>query len=287
MFGRFILIGALVIAFPTTAAEREPEQLPLTGKWVVNFDRDSCQLQGEFGNGDGLVTARFTRYQPSDSFDLVLIGNRLRTNGVTAKIAVDFGLAEAPAIETAMVGMMGGSPAMFLTSVRVDGRTLHGAGEEYPDITPQQEKSVSGVTAATLGRRPFRLVFGSLDKPMAIMRKCMTDLVQSWGYDPEAQAHLGRPLKPATPPQTWVKQNDYPRSALQGRHSGLVQFRLDVDAAGKVFDCHILARTSPDDFADRTCRIMRERATFTPALDAQGNPVRSFFVSKMTWLMNS
>lgn len=62
-----------------------------------------------------------------------------------------------------------------------------------------------------------------------------------------------------------------------------MQFRLDVDPEGKVAACHILARTDPDDFSKLTCKLMSGRARFIPALDAQGKPVKSFFVSKFSW----
>jgi hypothetical protein len=67
-------------------------------------------------------------------------------------------------------------------------------------------------------------------------------------------------------------------------HNGLVQFRLDVDPGGKVAGCFILSRTSPDDFADITCRAMTRRARLQPALDAKGKPIRSYYVNKVIWL---
>jgi TonB family protein len=112
----------------------------------------------------------------------------------------------------------------------------------------------------------------------------MDNLVKSWGYDPVEQAAALRPVSPITSPGTWLSGNDYPLNAVMNGHSGLVQFRLDVDAEGKVLGCFILSRTSPDDFADTTCRAMIRRARLQPALDAQGKPIRSYFVGKVVWL---
>jgi hypothetical protein len=67
--------------------------------------------------------------------------------------------------------------------------------------------------------------------------------------------------------------------------NGIVQFRLDVDAAGKITGCHVLHRTKPDLFADLTCRSITRRAKLEPALDAEGKPVRSFSVHKVLWIM--
>jgi TonB family protein len=79
--------------------------------------------------------------------------------------------------------------------------------------------------------------------------------------------------------------SEYPAKAMAGGHNGLVQFRLDVDPEGKVSGCHVLARTNPDDFADLTCKSLTRRGKFKPALDAQGRPVPSFFVGKVSWMM--
>lgn len=142
---------------------------------------------------------------------------------------------------------------------------------------------VKGVTVDIQGKRPFRLEFGSLGKPFEQMRHCMDTLLESWGYDPKVQAELLRPASAITPPSRWLSPSDYPLGALRMGHNGIVQFRLDVDAEGKVGGCHVLARTSPDDFADATCRAVTRRAKLQPALDAEGKPVRSFYVQKVIW----
>ena len=119
---------------------------------------------------------------------------------------------------------------------------------------------------------------------MAEMRRCVDDLVKSWGYDPVQQATALRSVSSITPVRKWFESEDFPMDALLAHRSGVVQFRLDVDAEGKVLGCHILARTDPDAFADLTCRTLTKRAKLQPALDAQGKPMRSYFISKITWL---
>jgi protein TonB len=119
---------------------------------------------------------------------------------------------------------------------------------------------------------------------MAQLRACQTDLLKSWGYDPAVQTTLTRPARPTSTAASWLKPDDYPAGAISLGQNGIVQFRLDVDADGKILGCHVLARTSPDVFADTTCRAVTRRATLVPALDAGGKPVRSFYVAKVRWV---
>lgn len=280
---------ALAAAVPSVASakDREPEVLTRTGKWVLEYNRDACHLFAEFGEGDALVVARFTRYEPGDRFELSLYGRRFRSAGVRTDAKIDFGLRGTPIEESIIYGSAGKLPAAFLSSTRLDGWERTKDPEVPPRITPEQEAAVTGMTVAIRGKRSFRLEFGSLGKPLAQMRDCSANLVKSWGYDPEVQAALLRPASPLESPGKWLSVNDYPENAVRMGHNGIVQFRLDVDVEGNVAGCYVLARTSPDDFADRTCRAVSKRAKLQPALDAKGMPVRSYFVQKVNWRVDS
>lgn len=284
MYRTMILPCALVVALPAAAAakERTPELLAHAGKWQVDYDNEACHLLGKFGTDDNHVIARFTRYQPGDSFDLTLYGKRLRGLDASFEARIDFGPGGKAVKEPGMAGNSGKVPLAVFSSVRLDG--YEGDWEEAPELTPAQETAIAHATIAMPRRPAFRLGFGSLGKPLAAMRACQDNLVKHWGFDPEVHAKLSRPAKPAANPAKWLSGSDFPVGAAMGGHNGIVQFRLDVDPEGKLSACHILYRTEPDDFADITCRALTRRARFEPALDAVGKPVRSFYVGKVRWL---
>lgn len=275
-----LLLGAAV---PGTALAQGMETLPLTGKWVANYDPDGCHLLGQFGSGDAAVIARLTRYQPGDNFALSLFGKRFRSNDPTADATIDFGLGSTVR-STALLGKSGDQPGMIFGRMRVDGWQWS-EGASPPLITPEQEASVAGITVEMRGRKPFRLAFNSLGKPMQAMRMCLAALVKSWGYDPEVQMRLSRRAKPTTPPAAWLSSKDYPDAAYRRNHNGAVETRLDIDENGKVASCYVLARTDPDEFADAVCRAIMARVAFEPALDAEQRPVRSFFVQSLRFLL--
>ena len=283
MLKPLIFLSLVAAPAPAIAAPKAPETLTRTGNWVVNYDRDACHLLAEFGTGDDLLVMRLTRYQPGDAFDLNLYGRRLVTSAPRTMATLDFGPGAKPIETEAVNGRSGKLPLVMLGRARLDGWRSTGPDDDPPPLPPAQEAAVSGVTVKIDRKKPFRLEFGSLAKPMAQLRTCQADLVKSWGYDPVVQAGLSRPVRRAGPAVPWLRDTDYPMGAIAMGHNGIVQFRLDVEADGRISGCHVLARTSPDVFADTTCRAVMRRAKLDPALDAQGRPVRSFFVQKVTW----
>lgn len=286
MLSRRMILYLIIAAASHHAALAKvsaPETLTRTGKWVVNYDRDACHLLAEFGTGKDMVVMRLARYEPGDWFEFGLYGRKLASADARSDVKIDFGLRGTPVEAEATNGKAGNLPMMMFGSTRLDGRQRTKGEEAGPSLSPQQEASVSGVTIKIAGKKPFRLEFGSLAKPMERLRTCQSDLVKSWGYDPVVQTMLTKPARPVTSAADWLKSDDYPIGAAAMGQNGIVQFRLDVDADGRVSGCHVLARTSPDVFADTTCRAVSRRAKLEPALDANGKPVRSFYVKRVRW----
>lgn len=112
----------------------------------------------------------------------------------------------------------------------------------------------------------------------------MNDLVKHWGFDPVEIAALTRSPTPMTNPATWLRPDDYPQALLMRGGNGIIRFRTDVDAEGKITNCRILSQTRPEGFADLTCRLITQRARFSPALDSERNPVKAFWVNSVRWV---
>jgi len=78
---------------------------------------------------------------------------------------------------------------------------------------------------------------------------------------------------------------DYPADALRRHEQGRVGFTLDVDATGRVAACRITESSGSATLDAATCRIARERARFTPALDRRGRPVPDRTASHVNWVL--
>ncbi len=280
-----LILSMTMAAVPTAAAAEAsaPETLKREGAWVVDYNRDACHLIAQFGTGLDKIIMRLTRYEPGDAFDLNLYGRRVASTAVRGKATIDFGLRGTPIEAETQNGRAGNLPMMHLGSMRLDGWEPAKLDDVGPQLHPQQEAAVSGVAVKIRRKKPFRLDFGSLAKPMEQLRICQADLLKSWGYDPVVQATLSRPVRPARSSAAWLRDSDYPPGAVAMGQNGIVQFRLDVEADGRIAGCYVLARTSPDVFADTTCRAVSRRARLEPALDAAGKPVRSYYIRKVRW----
>lgn len=82
-----------------------------------------------------------------------------------------------------------------------------------------------------------------------------------------------------------VNVNDYPAAALRAGEQGVVEVALDIAPEGRVTACTIAASSGSAILDASTCRILRSRARFTPALDAAGKPVPDRIMTRIAWRM--
>ncbi len=95
-------------------------------------------------------------------------------------------------------------------------------------------------------------------------------------------ASIVRPAQPRDP-GAYINEADYPAAALREREAGTVRFTLEVGADGRVTRC-MITRSSGSSILDAsTCRLMRSRARFTPAMDSSGNPATSGIEQSYSW----
>ena len=80
--------------------------------------------------------------------------------------------------------------------------------------------------------------------------------------------------------------DDYPTEAIRKHHEGLVRFRASIDAKGKVTKCEIIQSSGYPELDARTCKLVRDRAKFKPALDENGNPREDSWTSQTTWKLS-
>lgn len=94
-----------------------------------------------------------------------------------------------------------------------------------------------------------------------------------------------RGATPINNPGSWVKTADYPPEALREQREGVVSFRLIIGPDGRVSACQITASSGSLALDEATCRLLPERATFRPGLDAKGRPTVSSYSSRVRWII--
>lgn len=275
--------ASLILPGIASAAAKPPVSLAKTSKWEINYDEDSCSLFAKFGTGKQETILKLTRFQPGTYFDLTLYGGLFRTLDDTLPLEIGFVPAFGSTRQMGTAGTSGNKlPLAIFTSLRLDGWNYRDNAKP-PAITPQQEAAITAIEFKRLGQS-HRLETGSMGAPMQAMRACLTNLIEHWGFDSNVQLNLSQLATPLDNPGDWVRSSDFPLASIERGHNGLVQFRLDLDEAGQVGGCRVLFRTSPDDFADLTCKLLQKRARMSAALDAAGKPVKSFYIGRVRWL---
>jgi TonB family protein len=92
-----------------------------------------------------------------------------------------------------------------------------------------------------------------------------------------------RALSPRGTPGSWASADDYPRLGLINKWEGTTAFRLDVGKDGRVSDCQVTSTSGYALLDEATCRLIRRRARFNPALNENGNPISWGYASRVRW----
>lgn len=299
-----IIVGGIVAlcctGLPGPVHARELILSPTT-KWWLDYAPDSCRMARVFGSGDEQVVASFTRYQPGDGFALILSGKPLGGVSRGTPVKLRFGDTGSYVETDPMIGTAGDKEhqvAALILNGRLDNLDMRSREwktrrDQSPDstllqlapITPEQEGAVSSLWLRAPGKT-VSLALGSMGPPMAAMRKCTSDLVKEWGFDPDEQAALATPPIPVGSPGDWVRSSDYPIPSLMAGEQALIDFRLTIDALGRTVGCAIQSNISADPtFAKETCALISRRARFRPATNAAGKAIASYYVNRVRWII--
>ncbi len=279
-------LAALGVSTAAQAVEFKP-----TGPWAADYGKDYCLLGRVFSNGKEDITLTLERTQPGQFFRLILIGDAIKPfRGATT------------------LGYTIGSTAQregFMT------RTKTGDGKQYLDLGPasitplampapgqppvfkpykqaEEKAEAKPVTVIELNkglREPIQLQTGSLEAPIGALQACVNDLVGQWGVDAKAHETLSRPAMPAGPVFEWVPNGAIPFTEFGKLVGGLNAIRVMVGADGKPTSC-VADRASLSDTVNKAvCDGIMSKGNFTPALDANSQPIASYWITEMFGLM--
>ncbi len=274
-------------------AASEPLVLVPSSKWQLDYSQESCKLARTFGEGDQAITMLLTRYSPSPKFSMMLAGERLKGIPARSNMKIRFGDSEDVQKLDYLGGNAGELPALFLASsaqihklTDAEEKALKAREEGDPrGELDDLARSLAAADAAdhiwldTPGGKPIRLETGSLGKPFRAFDTCIDNLVKHWGVDMEAYRQRTRDPVPKSSPGRWILPSDYPRDLINNGGQGIVHFRLSIAPNGDVTGCHIQGATEGDGFQKVTCETLTQRGKFVPALDANGQPIASYYAS--------
>lgn len=274
----------LVGAGPVCAEPKvKVKEFQPAGPWNVHYEEETCKLRRDFVSGEDVIGLEMTKLTLGDGFQFVLIGHPIRSLSTATKFTVQFGtLPQLTAINhngALTAGKLPVAMADFAGIKPIDPVAYKVAFEKGiapPGVaSPSDEAAVTSITIKH-GKASLILHTGTMGKAFAVWRNCADDMVKSWGVDPRV---IKTPSHPSGNPALWLTTNDYPSDALREYKGGLINFRLTIGPDGKPSKCSIQRAINESLFAQTTCKLLMKRARFSPALDAEGKPVASFFIS--------
>ncbi len=108
---------------------------------------------------------------------------------------------------------------------------------------------------------------------------------------PKAEPAVAPPPKKVAPARakanlaSYVSDADYPSSAIRNEEAGTTRFRLVVGTDGKVTQCTVTGSSGSSALDSTTCRLMKQRAKFTPARDSDGRLVSDSVSNAIRWVL--
>ena len=278
----------VALAMPAPAAPPAPLILKPTSAWQIDYADERCRLGRQFGEGKQTVLLIMDRFGPSEYFRLTIAGQVVKTFVEKGDADIQFGPSEEEQQLAFLKGNLGKEPALiFSGSMRIappsatellaiKNREKTEGGVVEP-ISDDRQKAVRHLRVSKPLRKPVMLETGSMRAPLAALDTCIENLLTSWGLDVERHKTLSRTVTPLKSPDKWIMPSDYPNEMLSAGQPALVSFRLSIGPDGVPADCHIQATTRPKEFDNAVCKSVMRRARFFPALDAQGQPLASYY----------
>lgn len=146
--------------------------------------------------------------------------------------------------------------------------------------------------ALVKGDQDFRFSSGKLDAELhwpgageafRQLAGCHDAILAQAGVDTAIARAAPVSAKPANFPGYWATNDDYPSSAMRARQEGEVGFLLTIGTDGAVAECRVVSGSGFPNLDDGTCPLVRRRAKFEPARDANGAAATGYYLSRVMW----
>jgi protein TonB len=102
---------------------------------------------------------------------------------------------------------------------------------------------------------------------------------------PAAEVKTMKPARAKANLASYVSDEDYPSNAVRNEEQGTTRFRLGVGSNGHVTDCTVIGSSGSSALDMATCRLMKQRARFTPARNSAGDPTSDSVTSAIRWVL--
>jgi Gram-negative bacterial TonB protein C-terminal len=257
----FTAVMMLALAQVPTTGDAQTSAPPSAGamaastRWQVDYGREQCRAVRSYGNGDDMVALSLARGADLSDIYVSIVGSAVPRQPALSQITLQFDEEPYPRPIYAESWLLNDRLGRVVT-VR----------QPLSDIGPRLA-SARSMRFTLANGRTFHLQLTSLSGVLGHLETCHGELLTDWGVDMAAMRALRVPPLPINP-ERWIINQSFPN--FSGRASAAVL--LDIDADGVVVQCRTLDGSGVAEIDQETCRQLRARARFTPAIGSDGLP---------------
>nr|WP_166179480.1 hypothetical protein [Altererythrobacter segetis] len=293
--GRRLLVsaaGIVMLASLTagSAAVKDAPPLEPSGPWAIDYGEQSCRLIRDFSDGTERITLAFERFAPGPQIRLGVAGLKLLHPDTTIARIRYGAQAQSQTSDVYESWLADGRDSFLLWSAPLLVEPLPKFSDKAGRNPFRPSDDPELAVAAAIDRLQFIegvsgdpvIELGPMEEPIRALQACTADLMKHWNIDPQRLRTMSRQATPAKSPSLWLTADDLRGSQLRQYKPAQLNLRLIVDEHGKVAACYTDLDV-PDEFGQATCAAIVRRARFEPALDADGKPMRTIWVSSVRY----
>lgn len=283
---------ALAPVAPASAQDAAPSPYTPATAWSLDYGDDYCRLARSFSNSvGGEVALAMERIQAAPLMRLILVGPGLSVYRSAEEINYRFlpDGGPTPPARFARSETADGQVWLNLGTVSIVPLELPAPGEEPKPFDRAAEQEAAGKVTAIRFQggltEPITIETGSLEQPIAALQACADELLTHWELDAAKHQAMTRPAYPDGDTSSWLPRGTIDFGDFGKLAAGANEVRLMVDRVGKVTDCDVHWPSLGDATNRKICNALAKNAAFKPALDAEGNPMASYFTISPLFLM--
>lgn len=281
-----------LVAAPAVQAQDGPAVFKPSSVWAADYGDDYCRLVRSFSDGKDEISLVLQRVQPGADTQLMLVGNAIRAFRGATQLQWHFLPNDSERKSNYTRGETGDGQQYF----RIEGVMFAPPAPPAPGAAPgalppydragdqAAGKAFTGLAVEGGLTEPVRIETGRLDSVIAALQTCTDDLITTWGLDAQKHKAMTAPAILAPNPGGVLPQGTIPFGEFAKFAGGGNQVRLMLDASGKPTACHIFSPTLSETLNGKICELAMARASFTPAKDADGQAMTSYWMGSPMFL---
>lgn len=232
------------------------------GRWTIDYGRVSCTLARRI-SGDNSAILALNAPLGTEPGEFVLLDGGA---GLDPQLAGDLEL-----------GFGSGAPvAVHATSEQRSGRAVVKL-MPVPDDFLARMAGAGRIVVTRNGEELFAFAAPDARAGVEALTRCNDDLLQGWGIDVPARRALSRFAR--------MQSTDWASRVMPRRDTYLV-FVAQVSDRGRATDCRVVVSSRNPRMDQAVCAVIRSATRYEPALDGEGRPVASQYVTRIRWIVS-